>query len=413
MYYNIDKVKDFGLVMAPPYDVISEQQQRELHTKSSNNFAHIDLAKKLEGDDDKNNCYTRAKGVFEQWLKDEVIVKDNEEAIYFYQQEYTIHQQKYKRLGFIALMDLTDRKDSKVCLHEKTHANIVDDRLELTKALNTNLSCIFVCYSDTQRRVEKIFNTHICSQKPVIEVVDADGIVNKVWRLTDEAAITEISQSIEGQNVFIADGHHRYQVACEYREFCRAQKGISEEKQAYDYVMTYFTNMDAKDLQIFPMHRIVRKFPEDMNFLEEFFSVDKIKTQEELLIMLAKAGHNEHFFGLYTKKGIYLVGLKNKTLLNQLIKEGSEEYKNLDATILKNLVLDRIGISSDDSIIYTKDLTDVISKVDEGEYEAGFIMNAVKIQQLKIIALNDEKMPPKTTYFYPKVLSGLTVYNMD
>ncbi len=413
VYYNIDKVKDFRTVMAPPYDVINEEYQNDLHNRSPFNFTHIDLEKQFPNDDRTDNRYTRSKKTFQDWLKKRVMVEDSEPAVYFYRQEYKVQGQKYNRLGFISLMELHDEGDSKVHPHEKTHANAVDDRFQLTKALNSNLSCIFVCYSDVQKKVEKIFNKHLCATEPLIDVVDDNDIRNKVWRLTDEALIADINKSLEGQNLFIADGHHRYQVACEYRSHRRSRKIKSGGQESYNYVMTYFTNMDSKDLQIFPMHRILKKFPQDLSFLDEFFRIDKIKTKEELLILLAKAGKNEHAFGLYTRDGIKLLRLKNKLLIDREIKEGSSEYKKLDATILKNFVFDRQGIPSDDNIIYTKDLNEVTNMVDTGNADAGFVMNAVKIKQLKDIALNGEKMPPKTTYFYPKVLSGLTVYKMD
>ncbi len=176
--------------------------------------------------------------------------------------------------------------------------------------------------------------------------------------------------------------------------------------------MTYFTNIDSKDLQIFPMHRIVKNMPDDLSFMEEYFRIDKVAKVEELSILLAKAGKNEHAFGLYTKNGIMLLRLKNKMLIEEHVKEGSKDYKSLDATILKTFVFDKVGIKSDD-IIYTKDLSQTIDMVDNGQAQASFIMNAVKISQLKSIALNGERMPPKTTYFYPKVLSGLTIYKMD
>ncbi|MCA9401448.1 MAG: DUF1015 domain-containing protein, partial [Candidatus Omnitrophica bacterium] len=319
---------------------------------------------------------------------------------------------KYSRLGFIGLMELLDEHESKVRPHEKTHQKAVDDRLDLTKALSSNLSSIFVCYSDRQRKVEKIFNKFILSQSPLIDIEDDDQVRHKLWRLDDPEMIKDINESVQDQNLFIADGHHRYKVACEYRNLRLNRKNSPTGKEAYNFVMTYFTNIDSKDLQIFPMHRIVKRFPEDITFLEEYFRMDKVKNKEDLLILLAKAGKNEHAFGLYTLNGITLLRLKNKMLIDEHVKTGSKDYKSLDATILKSFVFDKLEIQSDE-IIYTKDIDDVISMVKSKDADAGFVMNPVKIPQLKAIALNDEKMPPKTTYFYPKVLSGLTVYKMD
>ncbi len=412
VYYSKEKVEDFQKVMCPPYDVISEEEQTQFHNLSPYNFTHIDLAKDKKNDDKENNKYTRAKKIFEDWLKKKIMIQDEKPGIYFYKQEYKIRGQKYSRLGFISLMELQNEEDSRVYPHEKTHTKAVNDRLSLTKSLNSNLSCIFVCYSDRQKKVEKIFNKYILSTRPLIDVEDDDNVKHKLWRLDDEELIEEINGSLSGQHLFIADGHHRFKVATQYRQSRLNRNPNATGEEPFNYVMTYFTNIDSKELQIFPMHRIVKHLPENLDFLEDFFRIDKVKNKNDLLILLAKAGQNEHAFGLYTQEGIKLLRLKNKLLIEEYIKEGSKDYKSLDATILKYFIFDRVGVASDD-ILYTKDLDEVTGMVDEGTADAGFVMNAVKISQLKAIALNGEKMPPKTTYFYPKVLSGLTVYKMD
>lgn len=412
LFYNIKKVKDFKKVVAPPYDVISAEQQTALHNLSQYNFTHIDFGKDKPNDDKKENKYTRAKEILESWLEKEVMVQDSVPCIYFYKQDYKIMGQKSTRMGFISLMELVDEKKSKVYPHERTHAHAVEDRLNLAKALNAHLSSIFVCYADRQKKVEKMFAKYILPTEPLIDVEDDDKVRHLIWRLEDPELIKEVSDSLEDQQLFIADGHHRYKVANEYRELKMSRKTNVTGEEPFNYVMTYFTNIDSSGLQIFPMHRIVKTFPADLEFLEEFFRMDKVKNKTELNILLAKAGRNEHAFGLYLKNKFYLLRLKNKSLIEKIVKEGSKDYKSLDAAILKSFVFDQVGIESDD-IIYTKDLNEVLEMVNENKAAAGFILNPVKISQLKTIALNGEKMPPKTTYFYPKVLSGLVAYKMD
>ncbi|MDZ4242614.1 MAG: DUF1015 family protein, partial [Candidatus Omnitrophota bacterium] len=242
--------------------------------------------------------------------------------------------------------------------------------------------------------------------------MDEDGVRHMIWRLDDPVRIQPIVNTMEGQHLFIADGHHRYEVAKEYRrgKIAKIEKPTGQEP--FNFVMTYFTNIDSKDLKIFSIHRIIKKLPKKLDFLEEFFRVDKIKSKEDLAILLAKAGQNEHAIGFYTREGCRLLRLKNKLLIDQYVTEGSREYRRLDATILKYFILDKVGVASED-IIYTKDLNEAIGTVDAKKADASFILNPVKIQQLKAIALNGERMPPKTTYFYPKVLSGLTVHKME
>ena len=411
VFYNSKKVKSIAKVVSPPYDVISSDEQDELHNLSPYNFTHIDFGKDASNDDKTNNKYTRAKKIYTSWLKKGILLQDEKPCLYFYRQDYKIMGEKHSRMGFISLMELEDEEESRVYPHENTHSKAIDDRLKLYEILKSSLSSIFVCYSDKHRKIEKIFNKNVLTTQPIIDVEDNDKVHHKLWRLSDPDLIKEINDSLSGQHLFIADGHHRYKVAMEYRAKRLSRMRRPSGQEAFNYVMTYFTNMDSRDLQIFPMHRIVKGLPNDLDFLEEFFRIDKVKKKEELPILLARAGRNEHAFGLYTREGINLLRLKNRLLIDKFVKEGSQEYKSLDAAILKSFVFDRVGIKSDD-IRYTKSMDEVIGTVDESQADAGFIMNPVKISQLRAIALNGERMPPKTTYFYPKVLSGLTVYKI-
>ena len=167
--------------------------------------------------------------------------------------------QKYHRLGFVALMKLQDEGNSKVYPHENTHSKAKEDRFRLWSALKSNCSAIFVCFSDKNNKVEKIFNTKVSLTKPFIDVSDDDGVRHKLWRFDDPDLIKEISELMEGQPLFIADGHHRYEVALEYRNLRRRGRSKTDGQEPFNYCMTYFTNMDSRNLQIFPMHRIIKK----------------------------------------------------------------------------------------------------------------------------------------------------------
>lgn len=412
VHYEASQVKNMSQVVCPPYDVISPSQREEYAKASNHNFVHVLLPTEKAGEQNKDTKYAHAREIFDEWVREGVLVQDETPAIYYYSQEYKVLGERYSRLGIIALMRIQDDQNSKIYPHENTHARAKEDRMRILQAIHGNLCPIFVCYSDRARTVEKIFQKHVVTQPTMMTAVDEDGVKHSLWRLSDPELIARICRSFEPLPLFIADGHHRFEVAKEYRRMrlSRIEKPTGEE--SFQFVMTYLTSMDSRDLMIFPMHRIVRKFPRQWDTLEEFFRIDRISRREDLVILLAKAGRNEHAFGLYTKEGIYLLRLKNRLLIDKYVTEGSKEFRNLDATILKYFVFDRVGVASED-IIYTKDLPEVIRRVDEGEADAGFVMNAVRIQQLKDIALNGEKMPPKTTYFYPKVLSGLTVYKHD
>ncbi len=412
VFYNKEMVENLSEVFCPPYDIISEEQQDVYYKQDPYNFIRLELTKETPKDNDKDNKYSRARKTYEEWLKKGILKQDEIPCVYFYKQDYKYQGQKYTRMGFLGLLKINEDSGVRILPHENTHTAAKTDRLTLWSALKSNLSPIFVGYADKGGKIDRIFLKELATARPCLEAVDHDKVKHTIWRLGDPDKIQEIVKIIDGQNLFICDGHHRFEVANQIRREAlkKAKKTTGEEP--YNYVMTYFTNLDSKDLQIFPIHRIVKKFPISVNLLEQYFRIDKVKTKVDWLVLLARAGQNEHAFGLYNKQGMFLLRLKNKTLIDKMVKEGSKDYRSLDAAILKAFVLDQVGVASED-IVYSKDPDEVLQAVNEGNAEAGFILNPVQVAQLRSIALNDERMPPKTTYFYPKVLSGLTIYKME
>jgi uncharacterized protein (DUF1015 family) len=409
--YNPKKITDMARVVCPPYDVISPEQEAALQKKSPYNFIHVMLAKADARHNDDQKRYEKAGATLEQWIRDEVMVRDEKPCIYYIKQEYKVMGQKYSRMGFLAVMKIEDDK-ARIHPHEKTHAGAKEDRFRLWTTLKAACSPIFVCFSDKQKKVENIFVRKVALTKPFIDVTEPDMTRNQVWRLDDPDLLADIMGTFNDQNLFIADGHHRYEVSRRYREMMLARHPDATGEEPWNYVMTYFTNIDSKDLLIFPIHRIVRNFPRDIAFLENLFRIDTIKNKQELVLLLARAGRNEHAFGLYTKKGIQLLRLKNKAQIDEFIKEGSREYRSLDSLILKAFVFDKLGIKSEDITYSNKEMDECFSLIDNGQADAAFILNPVRIDQLRSIALNGEKMPPKSTYFYPKALSGIALYKL-
>lgn len=412
VFYNKEKVENLGDVFCPPYDVISPEQQEAYYKQDPYNFIRLELPRETPKDNDRDNRYTRARKTYEEWLKKGTLKQDEAPCVYFYKQDYKYQGRKYTRMGFLGLLNISEDAGVRILPHEHTYAAARSDRLALWSALKVNLSPIFVGYADKAGKIERIFLKELASSKPYLEVADQDKVKHTIWRLENPDSIQGIINVIDGQNLFICDGHHRFEVAGQMRREALKKGKKTTGEESYNYVMTYFTNMDSKDLQIFPLHRIVKKFPISVNLLEQYFRIDKVKTKVDWLILLARAGQNEHAFGLYNKQGMFLLRLKNKMLIDKMVKEGSKDYRSLDAAILKAFILDQVGVADED-IVYSKDPDEVLQAVNEASAEAGFILNPVQVAQLRAIALNDERMPPKTTYFYPKVLSGLTIYKMD
>jgi len=412
VFYNKEKIENLSNVFCPPYDVISPEQQEAYYKQDPYNFVRLELARETLKDNERDNKYTRARKTYEEWFKKGILKQDEFPCIYFYKQDYKYQGQKYTRTGFLGLLKINEDSGVRILPHEHTHAAAKTDRLTLWSTLKANLSPIFVGYADRSGKIDRVFFKELASQKPYLEAIDHDKVKHTIWRLVNPEHVQEIANVIDGQNLFICDGHHRFEVANQIRREALKKGKKTTGEEPYNYVMTYFTNMDSKELQIFPIHRIVKKFPISVNLLEQYFRIDKVKTKVDWMVLLARAGQNEHAFGLYNKQGMFLLRLKNKTLIDKMVKEGSKDYRGLDAAILKAFILDQVGVASED-IVYSKDPDEVLAAVNEGQAEAGFILNPVQVAQLRAIALNDERMPPKTTYFYPKVLSGLTIYKMD
>ncbi len=412
VYFNSEKVGDIGQVACPPYDVVSPAEQMHLHSRHPQNFIRILLGQEKPKDNRYDNKYKRAKKLFDEWMKKGILKQDSKNCIYFYKQEYVIMGQRHQRVGFISLMRLQDKEDSKILPHENTHSKAKEDRLRLWRNTKANLSPIFVGFSDREKRVEKVFQESIVIKDPMIDLKDSQGVRHILWRLDETKMINEIKGALSNQHLFIADGHHRFEVAMDLRRSMLAKKTRISGQETCNFIMTYFTNLDSRNLTIFPIHRVIRRLRHRLDFLEDYFRIDKIRNKDELQILLAKAGQNEHAIGLYQRDGIKLLRLKNRLLIDEYIHEGSSDYRRLDATILKYFVLDPLRIQSDE-ITHVKDAQEAMDMVDSQKADASFLMNPVKIEQLKAIALNDERMPPKTTYFYPKVLSGLTIYRLD
>jgi len=416
--YNPQKITDFRQVVCPPYDVISASFQDKLHERSLYNFIHILLAKDSVIDDK----YRRSGVIFRQWLKDSILIIDEKPAIYFYSQQYVIRGEKKTRLGFISLLRLGDENGSAVFGHENTHSAAKQDRFKLVKQVRANLSPIFIVFLDKKRIIQRIFQKNIPALDAFIEVTDDEKTVHKLWRINDPDLLKLIQSCMNSENMFIADGHHRYEVSCAYRDLMREKLGNKfTGSEDINYCLAYFTNTDPRGLSILPIHRLL-KLDAKLNLddfiakAKEFFDVDFIKDKTRFFFLMEKAGNTEHLIGLYKEKKYFLLRLKNIKMLDKLIPDKPKEYRVLDAAIFNYLVLKNImkfDLEDLPDIKYSPDAHEFIELVDADPLNIAFFLNPVKIQQIINVALSGNKMPPKSTYFYPKVLSGLVINKFD
>ncbi|MDD5423158.1 MAG: DUF1015 domain-containing protein [Candidatus Omnitrophota bacterium] len=418
--YNKAKLKNLSAVVAPPYDIIPPEMQNRLYRASPYNIVRLELNKIGKLDDEKNNRYTRAGEAFESWQRSGVLVRDAEESIYIYSQEYKYNKKPIRRIGFISLMGLeTDSSSSKVLPHENTLAAPKADRLKLMKEVRANLSPIFILYEDNARRITSILKKFIARNRPVIDVY-FDQARHKVWKLSDTAAIDKIRKIMREKDTFIADGHHRYETARNYSRMVDYSDATEDVKKAARYLMVYFVESDEKMLTILPAHRAVKDTgtlsgDEAVRRLSRFFTVEKAPSLRAMMKRLGRLG-KVHAFGTYAGEGkYYILKLKDAGVSDEAIRDKSKDWKRLDVSILHLFIFQHVlGISDDDdNIEFLKNPEDAADLVDKGRCKIAFFLNPTKVSEVKKIARLGERMPRKATYFYPKPVSGLVINKLE
>jgi uncharacterized protein (DUF1015 family) len=411
IHYDPELVDDLTKVVCPPYDVINTTAQEGFYQKHSYNFIRLILGKEMAHDNDAENKYTRAAGYFEEWMRRGILRQDDAPSLYFYQQEFTVLGKMGKRFGFIALMGLGDEAGASATVypHEHTHTAPKEDRLRVFKAVEANLSPIFTIFSDPQNEVKDLFLTQVKNRKPDYCALDADGGSNKVWRIVDAGFIGKVKKFIEKKELFIADGHHRFEVAKMFRDQKKATDPL-HFKGSYNYIMTYFTALEDEGLVVLPTHRLIKGGPFDLTALKPIFEVVEKPGKKELVEVLEKNMGRAGSFGCYQAGRYFFFRVADKAACDKMIQEAPRAYKDLDVAILHKVVFDKIFQIALPQIAYEVDLDRAIAGVDVKSYGALFILNPTKVEQIRQIALGGEVMPQKSTYFYPKLLSGLVVH---
>ncbi len=431
LLYNPAKVGDLNKVMAPPYDVISPKKQDELYSRHPNNIIRLILGKTGPDDKEGSDRYSRAADELKRWIGTGVLVKDEKPSIYYYNQSYKLKDGSVQtRKGFIALSKLQDFGKG-IHPHEKTLSGPKADRLKLMQACNVNLSCIFSLYSDPSLKVNRALNDGASKAGgPIIDVSDDDGTDNRVWRIDDPLVISSVSESMRDKALFIADGHHRYETALNYRNMMREKENSPTGHEPYNYVMMYFSNMDDEGMTIWPTHRIIHSLKgfEPSSFTkqcaeyfdtEEFpFNSNEASARSAFLKKLEAEGGGKTAFGLriMDKNSYFILTMKTRDMMDKVFGDKIPDvFKNLDVTVLHSLILSKIlGITQEaqekqENLIYVKSYDEALGAMNKGGNQLVFLLNPTRIEQVKAVALAGFVMPQKSTYFYPKLLSGLVI----
>lgn len=417
--YAQGKGNALGRVVAPPYDVITSRDKDELYEKSDYNVVRLILGKEFPGDNERDNKYNRAANLFQGWLREGVLKEDEEPAIYIYQQEYFHAGRKKTRRGLLALLKLEDFDKGVILPHEETLSRPLEDRLHLLKACRANLSPIFTLYSDPARTMDSLLEEE---REPLMEMEDAQGEKHCLWAVTQSEKIGEWRRFLKDKEIYIADGHHRYETALNFRNELRLKSSSDTGSEAYNYLLAYLTNMDSRELTILPAHRLIShlesldrdELRKKLSHLFDIipFGAGKGELGRLLSFMREGSDDKEHLFGMDDGENLYLLRLRDERELHQLV-EGNKSWnwKRLDVTILHRVILDgclAAGKRLDEGkIAYLINAEEAFRLVREGRHRLAFFVNPSKVNQIKDIARAGEKMPGKATYFYPKLLTGL------
>lgn len=423
--FDSDVVGDAVDCVAPPYDVISDAQQQRLYEKNDHNIVRIIKGKTNSSDNDKTNQYTRAADYLNDWIDTGALREDVKEAIYGYVQDFEISEKKYQRLSFIASAK-PEEFGQVVRPHEKILEKPMIDRLNLLKATSAKFGLVFMMYEDKDQVAERIIEKATQSEA-LIDFVDEQGVRHRLFELTDEKDILAITVMMADKSCIIADGHHRYTTGLAYsKQHPEAGGGCQ---------MMAFSNICHEGMIVLATHRLVSGLA-DYDFgallegLEKNFemtkhsferSAAKEQAKEAMLEQLKEQlGTEKNAFGIYSSgEAFYVAVLKDVGAMDIAVPQQSRAWRSLDVTVLHKLILEELlGIDEKKLAIggyvqYVKDthsaIDDSIAKVDAGEKQAAFFMNPPRLEQIQKVADEGERMPQKSTYFYPKVYSGLTI----
>ncbi len=424
IHYDPVKVGDLSNVVSQPYDVISPEEQKSLHRRHPRNIVWVDFGLSKEGDGPSANRYTRAAAHYRQWLSEGTLVQDDRPAFYYYEQEFTIPGMgTFVRKGFLAALRLSAFGEGEVLPHEKTLSRPKEDRLALMRVTEANMSPIFGLYSDPKDDVMSAMRKGL-PQAPGFTAKDDLGILHRVWTVSDPAVQKAAANKMADKKVFIADGHHRYETALAFRDEMRQKYGKREDA-AYEHVLMFLCNMDDKGIVILPTHRGVHSLPA---FSEEEFAA-KVRgllpvetrkgTPEEAIRALEAAGKKGKAIAWSAGCGRFhlIVFPDLPGFCGERLAKFPQQLRSLDVVLLHGFLLEQmLGISPEavtagKCVKYYKDPAKAVSDLSDGAIQAAFFLNPVTVEEFRNVSLSGHVLPQKSTFFYPKILTGLLIFS--
>jgi uncharacterized protein (DUF1015 family) len=431
------QVAPFDRVLTQPYDKISPERQAEYYAMHPQNLIVVEKGRALPSDSTQDNVYTRAYAKVEEWIRDHIVLQDAAPAFYAYAQEFTVpgSSEKRTRRGFIGAGKLEEYSAGVIFRHEHTLSGPKADRLELLRHTLMHTGQLFMLYSDPQKRLDTVLAEAESSAAPATELTDEYGVIHRLWAISDPQRVQTIQQAMADQKLVIADGHHRYETALNYRNERRAAATSSDPNAAYERAMMTFVNTHSEGLVILATHRVVANVHDFSwsairRYLEPWFSSEafpftndseKSQAREKFLARLA-ATAKQRSIGAYPlaegQRAFYLFQMRPGALLDQLLPGVPALQRELDVVLLHDGILEpALGITlqaatKEMNLTYEREASAAIAAVDSGRAQVSFFLNPVDVEKVMQIATANEVMPQKSTDFYPKLLSGIAMYRV-
>jgi uncharacterized protein (DUF1015 family) len=408
LHFNLEETGGLQDVVAPPYDVIDEAQRQQLEARSRYNVVRVDLPR-------GGNPYETAAETFSEWRADRAVIEDEEPSLWVLEQDYTGPDgQRRTRRGFLARVRVENYGPGRIRPHERTHPGPKEDRLRLTRATKANLSPIFSLYSDPANEAWHALEP-ATDTEPWGQATDEDGTVNRLWRATDPDAIATVRRTLKDAELLIADGHHRYETARTYAEELGGEG-------PHRYVLMDLVALQDPGLTVFPTHRLVSGLTHEQQdalaaAIRNDFEIEELSDPQELAHLeprpdgKVRIGYIDSHF-----KRPFILTLKSQEIADEALKEHAPPYRKLDTAVLEALLLkDALRLTDEDidhlnGLGYARDGAEALDYIDAGEYDAAFMLAPIPVEQIQEVAGSGESMPPKSTYFFPKVPTGL-VFN--
>ncbi len=421
--YNQDKISHINDVISQPYDRVRYGLQNEYYALSGYNVTRIIKGKEYDSDSDTDNVYTRANDFLKQWLKDGILIREDQPAYYVYHQTFPLPSgESITRKAFICAFELSSFDEGIVLPHEKTHAGPKIDRLNLTRATETYFGNIFMLYPDQENKIDAIFDQAIQRSADIeAKEMHEKDVLHKVWVVTDPGVISQVNTEMSSKtNLIIADGHHRYETALNYQAEMKEKYPGAAANAGFNYRMAAMVSMSNPGLTILPTHRLIFDYQTLNNdqILEnaaDYFNIEQLDSREELEKKLGNSGSQIGVLGFVSREGFYLLTLLSPEAMTELSPERAKAWRDLDVSILHQLLLgkimqiDPIKIDNLENIKYLREPDLGYDEVKEKNTSFLFILKSTRIDQVTACTEAAEKMPQKSTDFYPKIVTGFAM----